>query len=172
MGKPARVQFVVRRILPHEGRALQRLRLSALADAPSAFASSYAAEADREDEFWEDLAQRRATGDAEATFVAESRGELVAIVGGFVETDTSSVHLVSLWTAPAARRKGVAKALIAAMTKWARASGASEIQIWVTCGNDGATRLYESLNFAPTSEYQPLPSDPSKQEQRMRLVLG
>lgn len=170
-GNAARVQFVVRRIRAHEGRALRRIRLGALADAPSAFASTYASEAARDDEFWDDLARRRAAGASEATFVAESGGELIGIVGGFVDVDRGSVHLVSLWTAPDARRHGVARALIDAVAEWARQGGAGEVQIWVSCDNQPAKTLYTSLAFTPTGEYQPLPSDPSNTEQRMRLVL-
>lgn len=165
------MDFIVRRLRASEGPVLRELRLAALVEAPSAFASTYAAEAAHDAEYWEALAQRRAAGQEEATFVAEAARRLIGMVSCFLAAEGPCVHLVSMWTAPDARRQGVATALIRAVTAWARERGAEEIRIWVTCGNDPATALYRSLAFTATGDYQSLPSDPTKTEQRMRLPL-
>lgn len=165
------MDFIVRRLRLSEGPVLRELRLAALAEAPWAFASTYAAEAAYEAEYWEALAERRAAGQGEATFVAEAAGRPIGIVSCYLAAEGPCVRLVSIWTAPEARRNGVATALIGAVTAWARERGAEEVKIWVTCANGPATALYRSLAFTPTGEYQPLPSDPTKTEQRMRLAL-
>jgi ribosomal protein S18 acetylase RimI-like enzyme len=58
--------------------------------------------------------------------------------------------------------------LVDAVLGWARQSGASTVELWVTRGNDAAVRLYEAHGFLPTGHHQPLPSDPCKDELRMR----
>jgi ribosomal protein S18 acetylase RimI-like enzyme len=49
---------------------------------------------------------------------------------------------------PDARRRGVAKALLAAAEEQARSSGLQHISLMVTHGNEAARRLYASLGFA------------------------
>ncbi|MEA3055732.1 MAG: hypothetical protein QOD30_1164 [Actinomycetota bacterium] len=150
---------------------LRTIRLSALADAPSAFGSTFAAESDRPDAEWLQRAEAGATGSMRATWFAfDESGDAVGLVGGFRDTpDASYVELVSMWVAPAARRRGVARALIAAVVEWARETGAENVRLWVTCGNDSAESLYRAAGFVETDERQPLPSDPSKEERRMTL---
>ncbi len=70
-----------------------------------------------------------------------------------------------MWTDPAARSTGVGRALVDEVVAWA--TGES-VQLWVTQGNSAAQRLYESCGFVLTGDYQPLPSDPCKDEVRMR----
>jgi RimJ/RimL family protein N-acetyltransferase len=43
--------------------------------------------------------------------------------------------------------------------------------LWVTESNAPARRLYERCGFTPTGDRQPLPSDPSLPEIRMRRAL-
>jgi ribosomal protein S18 acetylase RimI-like enzyme len=76
-----------------------------------------------------------------------------------------------MWIAPAARRAGVGRALVAALVDWAADSGASAVELWVTRGNDAAQRLYEGTGFRTTDDVKPLPSDPCKEEVRMTRTL-
>ena len=46
------------------------------------------------------------------------------------------------------------------------------VELWVTRGNDRAVRLYESAGFRATGDHQPLPSDPCRDELRMRRRPG
>ena len=52
-----------------------------------------------------------------------------------------------------------------AVVAWA---GDDPVELWVTRGNDPAIALYERCGFSLTDEVQPLPSDPCKDEIRMR----
>ena len=58
-------------------------------------------------------------------------------------------------------------ALVRAVLAWAAGNGATEVGLWVTRGNEPAIRLYERAGFTPTGAYQPLASDPCKDELRM-----
>jgi ribosomal protein S18 acetylase RimI-like enzyme len=159
---------VVGRITEDEGPELERVRLAALADAPSAFGSTLDAESDRPASEWTDRARHGALGSDRATFFARLDGEIVGLAGGYREHDRpDEVNLVSMWTSPAARRRGVGAALVRCVISWAADTGATTVALWVTDGNDPARALYERLGFEATGERQPLPSDPTRDELRM-----
>lgn len=169
---PANRPILVRRVAPDDVDTLRQTRLAALADAPSAFASTYETEASYPDVEWRHRAESWAEGAGAATFLAWDGGDAVGIVGGFREApDSDEVELVSMWTAAPSRRSGVARLLIDAVVDWAAETGASSVGLWVTRGNVGAQRLYEAYGFEPTGDHQPLPSDPCKDEVRMTLAL-
>ncbi len=73
-----------------------------------------------------------------------------------------------MWTAPDNRRAGAARQLVAAVLEWAWATSAESVELWVTKGNDPAIKLYKSAGFRETGDHQALPSDPCKDEVRMR----
>jgi len=163
---------LVRRIRPDEGAALRDVRLAALADTPSAFGSSYARESLLTAEDWADRAWEGSAGSERATFFAIADDGIVGLVGGYRPEPTSScVELVSLWTHPAARRTGVGRLLVDAVFDWARTCGALAVELWVTRGNAGAENLYRETGFVDAGDCQPLPSDPCREEVRMRVLL-
>jgi len=77
-----------------------------------------------------------------------------------------------MWVSPAQRRAGTAGKLVEAVVGWAHAIDAASVDLWVTRGNDAAVRLYEAAGFRETGEHQPLPSNPCKDELRMRRALA
>lgn len=161
------------RIRPDEGLVLKEIRLAALVDSPFAFGSTYAAEADLTDEEWTYRATLYSAGLDRVTFLARTDGVPTGLVGGYrAEAAIDTVELVSMWASPAVRRSGVGRLLVQAIIDWATEARASSVQLWVTRGNDPAQRFYESLGFRETGEYQPLPSDPCKDEVRMALPLA
>ena len=159
----------VRRITAVEGMILKRVRLTALADTPSAFGSTFEAEHAMADHQWVERAVAGSDGPLRTTFLAEEGGEVVGLAGGYRPVPESEiVELVSMWTAPDQRRRSTGRALVEAVLGWAAATGASTVSLWVTEGNAAALGLYESCGFRLTGERQPLPSDPSRVELRMR----
>src|SRR6187431_2484629 len=109
---PTRLTWVepaVRRIRADEGPILKAVRLEALADSPSAFGSSYAAEVDQPDDHWTSRAADRAAGERSVTFFAIVDGSVVGLVAA-QRPDVAglSVELVSMWVSPAQRRAGIA----------------------------------------------------------------
>ncbi len=162
----------VRRIRAHEGLALKEIRLAALLDAPTAFGSTHAAEAAQPDDHWESRAALGASGSQSATFFAVTDESVIGLVAGYrPDPEGSTVELVSMWVAPSHRQAGAGRQLVDAVLDWARETGASRVELWVTRGNDQAQRLYESAGFVETGEQQPLPSDPTHDELRMRHSL-
>lgn len=164
---------VVRRISVGEGELLKRARLAALRDSPFAFGSTYDVEIDRSDAEWAERARLGAAGADRATFFAIEDAAVVGIAGGYRDDGVrSEVELVSMWTSPTARRRGVGRGLVKSVVEWAGATGAELVGLWVTRGNEPAKALYESIGFEGTGECQPLPSDPCKDELRMLLTGG
>ena len=159
----------MRRVEVDEVEVFRRVRLAALLDTPSAFGSTHAAESQMSDDEWAARTVAWATSDDRAMFLARDADDVVGLVGLFREEPVP--QLISMWTAPAVRRQGVARALVDAALAWARASGETAVELWVTDGNDPAQRLYESMGFEVTGDVQPLPSDPCRDETRMRLTL-
>jgi GNAT superfamily N-acetyltransferase len=158
----------IRRAFEDEWRTVREVRLEALREAPYAFASTYKREAPLDEAGW----RRRVRG--AAWFVAWDAGEPVGIAGAFREERTAAAerHLVGMWVAPVWRRRGVARALCEAVARWAREDGAQVLSLWVAEGNDAARRAYQRFGFVGTGETQPLPSDPSRSEERLTLDLG
>jgi ribosomal protein S18 acetylase RimI-like enzyme len=167
------VTVTVRRVRADEGPVLKAVRLAALVESPSAFGSSYGAEVDQPDDHWATRAALGAAGERSATYFAIVDQSVVGIVGGYRPDPVgSSIELVSMWVSPAQRRTGIAADLVNAVVGWASETDVRTVELWVTQGNDPAVRLYEAAGFRETGEHQPLPSDPCKDELRMRRALG
>lgn len=167
----------IRRVVRNDADALRKVRLAALADAPSAFGSTYADEVERPPQMWEERAATSEVGVDGATFFAVDGDEVVGLVAGFRDPDRereSDIELVSMWVAPSHRRSGASRLLVDAVIDWAEGVGAERVLLWVTRGNEPAERLYRSLGFEPTGDVAPLPSNPCKDELRMvrELVLA
>lgn len=75
-------------------------------------------------------------------------GRLVGIAHFLTHASTTAAdvcYLQDLFTAPQARGKGVARALIAAVTDWARAHGCSRVYWSTHQTNATARRLYDQV---------------------------
>jgi GNAT superfamily N-acetyltransferase len=75
-------------------------------------------------------------------------GQLVGLVHFLAHASTSSAdvcYLQDLFTAPEARGRGVARALIAEVERWARDQGCARVYWLTQSGNDTARRLYDQV---------------------------
>jgi ribosomal protein S18 acetylase RimI-like enzyme len=166
------MEISVRRIAAGEGALLRDVRLRALHDSPTAFASTLAAEAVENDSHWADRALSGSAGHDTATFVAVRADGVVGLVVGYhPDPSRRAIELVSMWTAPSARRHGVARGLVDTLVSWADEAAADAVELWVTEGNAAAMTLYRAAGFELTGERGSLPSDPSLNELRMKKQL-
>ncbi|GAA4563987.1 GNAT family N-acetyltransferase [Planotetraspora kaengkrachanensis] len=81
-------------------------------------------------------------------FCAKIDGGLVGITHFLVHASTTAedvCYLQDLFTAPEARGKGVARALIGAVTGWARERGCSRVYWSTQATNATARRLYDQV---------------------------
>ncbi len=162
----------MRRIRPDEGAALRDVRLRALGTDPAVFGSTWEREAELTDGEWADRALDSARGDERATFVAEVDGRLMGLVGGYrAEPGASTIHVISMWTDPEVRGRGIGRALIEAVVAHARITGAERVDLRVMRTNSSARALYEAAGFVPGEGEPPPTIDACRDEDWMVLPL-
>lgn len=145
-----------RRLTGDDWRTLRDVRLAALADAPYAYGSTFAAERDLDEAEWR---RRSATA---LWVVAVRNAENAGLVGLLVPelvpvTDTPL--LISMWVDPAHRGHGVGDVLITEILRWAAEKRWSQVVLRVAEGNDAARKLFVRHGFVPTGGHLPLESD-------------
>jgi ribosomal protein S18 acetylase RimI-like enzyme len=136
------------------------VRLRALRDAPHAFSATYAKESQFDDAEWLRRVERM-NGEKGIGFLAMDGDHACGIVGSFLDAnDATRAQLVSMWTAPTYRQRGVGRQLVDEVVRWAHLQGARTMLLMVTSNNELAMRFYEKLGFARTGRTEPYPNDP------------
>ena len=138
----------VRTLQPEDAAQYQALRLSGLADAPTAFASSYEEELNTP---VAEIAQRLQPKDSGAIFGAFTQSKLIGLAGMQRESMTKLSHKAYLWgmyVTPEFRRRGVGALLLEQALPYAWQSlGVVQVNLGVHAENVGAIALYRRLGF-------------------------
>lgn len=137
----AGVTMRVREVGPDDWVVWRLLRQRSLTQDPQAFAASverWTGEQDREENWRSRLAEPG------ACFVAEHGAAPVGMVAMRPNDDDDGQQLISMWVVPAARGRGVGRALVGRVI--AAASG-RPLWLRVLDGNATAIRLYERCGF-------------------------
>ena len=142
-------------------------RLRALKDSPTAFGATYERESQMTDAEWMERA-RQSDGVKRVMYMAVEDGAVCGIAGAMRdEDDGSRAALISMWTAPTHRQKGVGRMLVEKVAAWARSRGVKILTLMVTSVNPTATKFYEQLGFARTGRTEPYPNDAAVIEYEM-----
>lgn len=158
-------------ITPRNVPLFKQVRLRALQDSPSAFGATYAEESQLSDGDWMNRA-RRWNGERRVGFLVLDGRTPCGIAGSFLsEVDPPRAQLISMWTAPAYRRRGVGRLLVHAVLDWARLREARTLLLMVTSINEPAILFYQRLGFASTGRTAPYPNDPTIIEYEMFLAI-
>jgi ribosomal protein S18 acetylase RimI-like enzyme len=147
----------VRRIGPDDWKIFRDIRLRALADSPDAFGSTL----EREQAFTETDWRRRLAGSPSEPVVVVLDPDPVAVGGVFDDEGVGQVW--GMWTDPAHRRRGHARAVLDALIP---ADG--PVQLHVNVANHGARTAYERYGFVGTGLLEPLRPG---SDQRMELMI-
>jgi ribosomal protein S18 acetylase RimI-like enzyme len=157
--------------------AFKAIRLRALQETSSAFGSTYARESQMSDEEWRNSAERW-SGESGIGFLAFDKtgafdeGAACGIAGAFLKrNDRSRAQLISMWTAPMHRQRGVGRMLVNEVALWAQGRGVAVLQLMVTSSNEAAMVFYERLGFKRTGRTEPYPNDPALVENEMARPL-
>jgi ribosomal protein S18 acetylase RimI-like enzyme len=143
----------VRRVRPHEWRALRDLRLRALETDPDAFGGTLVEGLARPDDEW----QSRAAATDSVTFVAERTDGFVGMGSVGPAPDRPGIAAIyGMWVAPEARGEGIGGSLMDALEGWAREAGYGDIGLGVTMTNERAIGLYGAKGYVDVGERFPL----------------
>ena len=141
----------VRPLRADEGLIYRNLRLRALSDAPDAFGQTLGQAENRSDEEWiERAGEIAACPEHEVLFIA--RDGKIPCGTVYLRLESGIAELYAMWVDPAFRRRHVGFALLEAAMSWARDRRASQIELWVTEGNEAAANLYRRAGFASTGQ--------------------
>jgi len=143
-------------ITPLNTFLFKAVRLRALQDAPHAFSSTHAKEIQLTDSDWIKRVERW-NGESGAGFLAMDEDTACGIAGSFLgENDATRAQLISMWTAPTHRQRGVGRLLVNGILNWARGRNARVLQLMVTSNNEPAIQFYQRLGFAATGRNRAL----------------
>jgi ribosomal protein S18 acetylase RimI-like enzyme len=129
-------------VTPDDWLAWSELRLAALREAPYAFSSTFADWQGATEQRW----RERLAVPGGHNAIALLDGARVGMVSG-LPSDAQTLELIGMWVAPAARRKGVGRALIGAVATWARDASKRRVRLEVRRGNSAAFELYRAFGF-------------------------
>jgi ribosomal protein S18 acetylase RimI-like enzyme len=154
-------------ITPQNTLLFKDVRLRALRDAPHAFGSTYAKEVQLADSDWIRRVERW-NGESGAGFLAMDEDTACGVAGSFLDqNDATRAHLISMWTAPTHRQRGIGRLLVNGVLNWARSHYARVLLLMVTSNNEPAIRFYQRLGFTRTGRTEPYPNDPTIIEHEM-----
>ncbi len=166
----------------NEWRLVRDARLRALQEAPYAFGSTYAAEAELTDADW----QRRSQSATQ--FLALDGAEVIGLATAQRSPTDPSMptrdsperperperrewQLFGMWVDPRYRRMGLAQRLIQQVVDLAGKDGAQWLRLSVVRTNERALRTYLNFGFAPTGPPHAMPRDAAVFEQQLVLAL-
>ena len=101
----------IRPIRPDEWRRWRETRLRMLRDDADFFSTRYDDMVREPDAMWREWVAEAAAGDDKTLFIAEDGDAWLGVVGAFVRINSLEVQLISMWVAPEARGRGVARDL-------------------------------------------------------------
>jgi len=145
----------IRPIRPDEWRRWRETRLRMLRDDADFFATRYEDMVREPEATWRAWVAEAAAGEDKALFVAEDGAAWLGVVGAFVRINALEVQLISMWVAPEARGRGVARDLIRAVATWTLDRGSARVVLFVQEANTPARQLYERAGFSLTGDRAP-----------------
>jgi ribosomal protein S18 acetylase RimI-like enzyme len=158
-------------ITPQNALIFKAVRLRALQDTPSAFGSTYAKESQLTEADWIKRAIQW-NGERGAGFLAIDSGAACGIAGSFLDQDDATrAPLISMWTAPTHRQRGVGRLLVSELFGWARRRAVHTLQLMVVSNNEPAILFYQRLGFTRTGRTEPYPNDPALIEYEMSRAV-
>jgi GNAT superfamily N-acetyltransferase len=94
-------------------------------------------------------------GDDTPVVLAADESGVAIGCGSFRRYDTTSVEIKRMYVAPAARRRGIARALLAELELWAREQRYSSAVLETGTGQPEAVALYERCGYVHVPHFPP-----------------
>lgn len=133
------------------------IRLRALREAPDAFGTTYEEAIAAPAEQWQRNVESATAPDGlQAIYLAEIGDTVAGCARVSRDPERTTALVTSMWVDPAARRQGVAAALLMACERWARDHECDVVELEVAEQNSGARLLYGRVGFVETGEVREL----------------
>jgi GNAT superfamily N-acetyltransferase len=162
----------IRVLEPHEVSFHRQLRLRVLNDAPDSFAETAAEAEARPLSYWEELTKSVTEPHRHVMFLAFEGDVILGTTYGILDHESSEAGRVGgMWVAPSQRRRGVGRALVAAVLAWARERRLKRVGLWAPAAEPAAVALYSRAGFKDTGRQRPLPTNAALQVIEMEIAL-
>jgi GNAT superfamily N-acetyltransferase len=162
----------LRRLASHEVDLHRDLRLRALRDAPDSFGETFAAAAVRPISYWEELTRSVTEPGRDVMFLACEGDDVLGSAYGLLDrARTDAGRVGGMWVGPAWRRRGVGRALLQEVIRWARERRLRHLGLWAPAHNPAAIALYSRAGFRNTGDRRALPTNPTLSIIAMKVDL-
>jgi ribosomal protein S18 acetylase RimI-like enzyme len=143
----AMVATTVRVLSEADWQEYRAIRLTALQEAPDAFASTYREESQLDEPTW-----RSAMVRAHRLLALRGTNPVGVVSVGPVADEEGAADVFGLWVAPEVRNTGVAWQLVEAAAQQAVHDGATRLYYWVSTENGRAVAFATNFGFRVTSQ--------------------
>ena len=162
----------LRRLASHEVDLHRELRLRALHGAPDSFGEALDDAAARPISYWSELTRSVTEPGRHAMFLACEGEDVLGTAYGLLDPERSGMGRVGgMWVEPAWRGRGVGRALLEAVSSWARGRGLKQLGLWAPLHSPAAIALYSRAGFRDTGARRQIPTNPSLTIVAMELDL-
>lgn len=169
---PYMKNFNIKVLTPEDWALYKSVRLESLKDSPDSFGAIYEQESALSDSDWQARLDLNARGLVAFPLVAEQGGRAVGLAWGVIHApEVETAHIYQMWVSPAARGKGIAKALLGEIKTWAIDKECDCLALDVTTSNEAAVCLYRSSGFMAMGPPVPLRRDSFLMMQPMEMAL-
>jgi len=124
------------------------LRLSALKDAPGAFAETYLDAINESNDYWQNILEALTPPNQSRMFIARDSGQNLGSVFALLDTQSNSAGRIGgMWVDSSYRKTGIGTALFFAVKTWAHDLALNGISLWVDDSKQGPKDFYLKLGF-------------------------
>jgi len=149
--------FKIRILGPEDWSLYRTVRLNSLKDSPDSFGATYSREAEAPDSEWQSRLDPASGAKNALPLVSHSDGKPVGLAWGLIhDPDSTVAHLYQMWVSPDQRGKGVAKALLDRIGRWASGEGCHLLALSVAADTEAAVGLYSSAGFVAAGRREEL----------------
>ena len=164
--------MIIRTLKPYEVIFHRELRIRVLNDSPESFGET-ASEAEAwPRSYWEELTKSVTETNRHVMFVAFEGDVIVGTTYGLLDSERKDAGRVGgMWVEASQRRRGVGRALLAAVLVWARARGLRRVGLWAPASEPAAVALYACAGFKDSGRQRPMPTNADLRISEMEIEL-
>lgn len=164
----------VRAVTVDDWPQLRAIRLEALRDTPSAYATTYDETIAFPDSLWFEHTKASVAGVDQITVVGFDDDKAVSLATGLLREHHAALItvVVSVYVTASVRGTGTGDRMLSLIHAWGAASGSSQASLWVEEANARAIGFYERVGYSMTLDRAPVSNHHGLFERRMKKTLN